>query len=467
MNELTIAFNLASKSPLYEQIYQYIKNEIKEGILVPGTRIPSTRALAKHLEVSRSTVELAYEQLLSEGYIESEPCKGYYVAQIEELYQLQKTIATVQKEEKNTKTYRYDFSLNGIDLSSFPYNIWRKLSKEILMDDRAELFRSGDVQGEYSFRQAICNYLHQARGVNCTPDQVIVGAGSDYLLMLLSLIIGKDVTIAFENPVYRQAYHMAGELGYHTVAVPLDKQGIDVEKLEETKASVVYVTPSHQYPTGIVMPVKRRQELIKWAYKSEERYIIEDDYDSEFRYKGKPIPALQGYGGEEKVIYLGTFSKAIAPAIRLGYMILPQSLLNRYNEKCRFISSTVSKVDQMVVQKFMEEGHFERHLNRMRTLYKMRHDTLMEQIKPLEGICTVSGENAGAHILLTFENGKTEEELIKQAEKQGIRIYGLSEYYIDGYNDNSSTVLLGYANLTENQIKESINILNKCFLENK
>ena len=467
MNELTIALNLTSKVPLYEQIYQYIKDEIKKGMLIPGKKLPSTRALAKYLEVSRSTVELAYEQLLSEGYIESEPCRGYYVAEIEELYQLQKTAVLQKKPEKETKKYKYDFALSGIDLNGFPYNVWRKLSKEILLDDRAELFRSGDVQGEYSFRLAICNYLHQARGVICTPEQVIVGAGSDYLFMLLSMIIGKDTSIAFEDPAYKQAHRMAQEIGYRTVPVPLDKQGISVKKLEESGADIAYVTPSHQYPTGIVMPVKRRQELLKWAYQKEERYVIEDDYDSEFRYKGKPIPALQGYGGEEKVIYLGTFSKAIAPAIRLGYMILPHSLLNKYNEKCRFISSTVSKVDQMIVQRFMEEGHFERHLNRMRALYKTRHDVLMEELKPLEKICTISGENAGVHVLLTFKNGRTEEELIRLAAEKDVRIYGLSEYYIEKKETDSATVLLGYALLTEEQIKNAVKILKEQFLNTK
>lgn len=464
MNELTIALNLTSKIPLYEQIYQYIKEDIKKGILLPGKKIPSTRALAKYLEVSRSTVELAYEQLLSEGYIESEPCRGYYVAQIEELYQLQKNIFVPQEKKPKKKAYQYDFTLNGIDLNAFPYNVWRKLSKEVLLDDKAELFKSGDVQGEYSFRTAISNYLHQARGVNCTPEQVIVGAGSDYLFMLLSMILGKDAVIAFEDPAYKQAYRMAGELGYSTVPVPVDRQGIDIRKLEQCGADIAYVTPSHQYPTGIVMPVKRRQELLKWAYQEKNRFIIEDDYDSEFRYKGKPIPALQGYGGEEKVIYLGTFSKAIAPAIRLGYMILPQPLLEIYHKKCRFISSTVSKVDQMIVQKFMEEGHFERHMNRMRALYKGRHDVLMETLKPLEKICTISGENAGVHVLLTFRNGKSEEELIRMADEKNVRIYGLSEYYIDKTQPYEATILLGYANLTEKQIGEAVEILKRLFL---
>jgi len=465
MNELTIALNLTSKIPLYEQIYLHIKDEIKTGYLENGRKLPSTRALAHYLEVSRSTVELAYEQLVSEGYIESKPCRGYYVAQIEDLYHFQKDSVVIKRKEPEYKKYEYDFSLNGIELNSFPYNVWRKLYKEILMDDNAELFCSGDAQGEYGFRSAICNYLHQARGVNCTPDQVIVGAGSDYLFMLLGMLLGKNITMAFEDPAYKQAYHMAKEYGYHTVPVRVDRYGMNINELEDSRADVAYVTPSHQYPTGIVMPVKRRQELIRWAYGDENRYIIEDDYDSEFRYKGRPIPALQGYGGEEKVIYLGTFSKSIAPALRMGYMILPKRLMERFNERCRFISSTVSKVDQMIVQKFIEDGHFERNLNRMRALYKVRHDVLLEELKPLEKICKVSGENAGVHILLTFDNGKSEEELIQMADEKGIKIYGLSEYFINKEQQKQATVILGYAILTEEKIRKAVTILKEELMQ--
>lgn len=210
MNELTISLDTRSRIPLYEQIYDYIKTDIQSGRIPYGEKLPSTRFLSKHLEVSRSTVELAYEQLLSEGYIESVPYKGFFVAQIDELYHLKKDKPQPQRERKEARRYRYDFTPNGVDLKSFPYNVWRKLSKDILLDDRTELFRSGDSQGEYGFRSAICSYLYQARGVDCTPDQIIVGAGSDYILMLLGMILGMDHTIAFEDPTYKQAYRMAG-----------------------------------------------------------------------------------------------------------------------------------------------------------------------------------------------------------------------------------------------------------------
>ncbi len=327
MNELTISLDTRSRIPLYEQIYDYIKTDIQSGRIPYGEKLPSTRFLSKHLEVSRSTVELAYEQLLSEGYIESVPYKGFFVAQIDELYHLKKDKPQPQRERKEARRYRYDFTPNGVDLKSFPYNVWRKLSKDILLDDRTELFRSGDSQGEYGFRSAICSYLYQARGVDCTPDQIIVGAGSDYILMLLGMILGMDHTIAFEDPTYKQAYRMAGGMSYNCIPVSMDKNGMKVTELEKSGADIAYVTPSHQYPTGVIMPIRRRMELLKWACEEQGRYIVEDDYDSEFRYKGKPIPALKGYDASDKVIYLGTFSKSIAPAILLCDMVLPKPLL--------------------------------------------------------------------------------------------------------------------------------------------
>ena len=463
MNELTMNLKTHSKIPLYEQIYIYIKSDIQNGKIAYGEKLPSTRALAKHLEISRSTVELAYEQLLSEGYIESEPYRGFFVAQIEELYHLQKGKITSAKVYKEKKKYKYDFTPNGVDLRSFPYNAWRKLSKDILMDDKTELFRAGDSQGEYGFRNAICNYLYQARGVNCTPDQIIIGAGSDYILMLLSTILGIHHRIAFEDPTYKQAYRMVRSLSYETAPVPMDKNGMKVSELEKSGADIAYVTPSHQYPTGVIMPLKRRLELLRWASQEEGRYIIEDDYDSEFRYKGKPIPALQGYDGEDKVIYLGTFSKSIAPAIRLSYMVLPKPLLEVYDQKSRFVNSTVSKVDQMIVQKFIEEGYYERHLNKTRALYKSRHDLLIEGLRPMMDICKISGEHAGVHLLLTFHNGMSEEELIQRAEAEDIRVYGLSDYCIQEKYEGNATILLGYANLSEEQIREAVQILNCCW----
>ena len=464
MYELTMSLNPKSKTPLYEQIYEFIKEEIQNNVIQSGERLPSTRALSKHLVVSRSTVELAYEQLLSEGYVEAIPCKGYFVAKIEGIYQLQKRPEIkVEPISSGVTEYAYDFTPNGVDLNSFPYNVWRKLSKECLIDDKAEMFRLGNPQGEYGLRNVISSYLHQARGIHCHPDQIIIGAGSDYLLMLLTTVIGNCHKVALENPTYGQAYRLFERLSYKVCTVDMDQSGMRIDELEKSGADIAFVMPSHQYPLGCVMPIQRRMELLKWADGAEGRYIIEDDYDSEFRYKGKPIPALQGYDRDGKVIYLGTFSKSIAPAIRMSYMVLPEKLQKRYEREYSFVNSTVSKVDQMIVQRFIEEGYYERHLNKTRAMYKGRHDTLIEELKPLLGKCKISGEHAGVHLLLTFEDGYSEQELIELAKKSDIRVYGMSDYRVGEENSRKATILLGYANLSEEQIKEAARTLCKCW----
>lgn len=465
MNELTITLQPKSSVPMYEQIYNYIKEDIQNGRIRSGEKLPSTRSLCAHLEVSRSTVELAYEQLLSEGYVEARPYRGYFVTEVEELYRLKPAVQERKRtEDVRGKKYEYDFSPNGVDLKSFPYNTWRKLSKECLLDDRAELFRLGNPQGEYGIRNAVVSYLYQARGVSCSPDQIVIGAGNDYLLMLLSAVIGQGHKVAFENPTYKQEYRLLKNLSYEVCTVGMDDKGMRVAELEQSGADIAFVMPSHQYPLGIIMPIRRRLELLRWAEEKEERYIIEDDYDSEFRYKGKPVPALKGYDKHEKVIYIGTFSKSIAPAIRVSYMVFPESLLERYKARVGFINSTVSKVDQLILQKFIEEGYYERHLNKTRALYKSRHDMLLSCMRPLEGMCRIFGENAGVHLLLQFKEGINEDELIRLAEDKDVKVYGLSEYYVEPQPDAPATVLLGYANVGEEKIKKAADLLIQAWV---
>lgn len=472
--ELMIPLKNQSGFPYYSQIYSYIKDEIKKGNLKPSTRLPSTRLLAEHLKVSRSTTQMAYEQLLSEGYIEAVPCKGYYICRIDGLVQTgqeqrEKTPAFLKnvssvKGKEDARVWSVDFSPRGIDLGTFPFNTWRKISKNTLVDDNREMFVPGDPQGEPAFREVIRTYLHSARGVNCSPEQVIVGAGSEYLLMLLSQILGTDRTIAMENPTYKQAYRVFESLKYRVMPVAMDKSGMAVDLLEESGADIAYVMPSHQYPTGIVMPVKRRQELLAWAYEKEGRFLIEDDYDSEFRYKGKPIPALQGMDRKERVIYCGTFSKSIAPAIRVSYMVLPGPLLSIYHERVNFYASTVSRIDQNILYQFMLEGHYERHLNRMRAVYKTKHDVLIGGLKPFESQFVIRGEYAGLHVLLTDRKARTEEELIKRAEASGVKVYGMSGYFIhEEHNTYPPTVVLGFASLTEEEIKRGLELLRQAW----
>ena len=465
MNELMIPLDTKSLTPLYQQIEEYLKQEIQEGRLVAGMRLPSSRALSANLLVSRSTIETAYDQLVAEGYIEPVAYKGYYVCEIEGIY-FQKAEYTKQnnpekteiKQRRKLQKYRYDFALNGIAPESFPTHTWKQLAKQVLSDSTEEIFAQGNPYGEDSFREAIAEYLYHARGVKCEKSQILVGAGNDYLLMVLATLFECNKKVA----TYLSAWYDLKHTGCSVCTVKSDEMGICIEELEKTGADVVYVMPSHQFPMGTVMPLKRRMELLRWADENQ-TYIIEDDYDSEFRYKGKPIPALQGFDKNERVIYIGTFSKSIAPSIRISYMALPKKLMRYYQSRYPF-AVTISKVDQKIVELFLRNGHYERHLNRMRRLYKSKHDWILRWVKEeMSEICSCFGEHAGIHLLLRFHNGISEDEAVERAKSAGIRVYGLSEFFVQEKKETEAVVLIGYATLTEEEIKEALQILSRIW----
>ena len=465
MNELTIPIDLNSKIHIYEQIYIYIKNEILEGRLTQGERLPSSRALAVHLQISRSTVNLAYDQLLAEGYVEAMAYKGYFVSKIEKPLKLEKADRDNIDGDLEEKRYRYHFTSNGIDMKEFPYRTWQRITKEVLNDESKDLFALGKPQGDLELRETIARYLFAARGVMCSPKQIIVGAGNDYLLILLQMLLNKNSIIAFENPTYTKAYRIMESLGFNTRLIGMDENGINMDELENSGANIAYVMPSHQFPTGIVTSVGRRNELLKWASKDSDRYLIEDDYDSEFRYRGKPIPALQGMDHNGKVIYIGTFSKAIAPAIRVSYMVLPERLMQEYEKRGKLISSTVSRIDQKILNEFIRCGAFERHLNRMRKIYKGKHDALLDSLKGFRKKFKIQGDHAGSHILMCAKYEVTEQWLKTKAEEKGIKIYCLSDYIIknEGDQNRPATVILGYAGMDIKDIEKGIADLREAW----
>lgn len=470
MKQLPIHIQLHPESDktLYEQIYEYIRSEIRAGSLLPGEKLPSTRFLAEYLQVSRTTVDMAYGQLVAEGYLEARPKKGYFVCAVDNLYQIE--MQPSDKEPKHVKAEgqavcHYDFSPTAIDMRYFPYATWKKISKNILVDAKSSMFALGEPQGDLELRTTICRYLHGSRGVNCDPEQIIIGAGNDFLLLLLEKILGRHIHVAMENPTYVKAYKIFRSFAYPVSFVPMDENGIRVDALRETNAQVAYVMPSHQYPTGVAIPIGRRVELLKWAAEEEGRYLIEDDYDSEFRYKGKPLPSLQASDTNGRVVYIGTFSKAIAPAIRISYMVLPYPLLEKYRKECSFFSSSVSRIDQTILNEFIKDGYFERYLNKMRKQYRMKHDFLMNELKALEQFFRVSGGNAGLHILLTDTKGRSEEELAALAEHAGVKVYCMGAFRMetDEKAPEPATMILGYGALSLEEIREGIAILKKVW----
>lgn len=470
MNELMIPLQSHSDKALYEQIYEYICKDIVDGKISCGERLPSTRLLARHLQVSRSTVELAYAQLVSEGYIGSRPYRGYYVSDITDLYQKNQRqrdkrteLEAVQEKEDKIEI---DFNPYQADLANFPYHAWKKAQRKV-WEDPIDSVSHSDRQGELQLRQEICRYLHQARGVVCEPSQMIIGAGNEYLLLLLAQILGKEQRVVMESLTHIQAYRIFRNMGYEILAAEMDADGLSMRSVEESDADLAFVMPSHQFPLGVVMSMKRRLELLKWARKREGRYLIEDDHDSEFRYKGKPIPALQGMNGGDRVIYMGTFSKSLASAIRVGYMVLPKSLCQRYQEYCGFYAATVSKNQQEVLYHFMQAGNFERHLNRMRGIYKAKHDYLTNLLKKESWVRSIQGDNAGLHVLVEVDTDMGEEELIRALQKKQIRVYGLCAYRISEQKEQKSEpiLLLGYGDLTEEQMKCGIEQIRQTLQE--
>lgn len=486
MIEIMIHLQGGAKAPLYEKIYEYIKQEIVNGKIAKGEKLPSTRLLAKHLTVSRSTVEMAYDQLLAEGYIESEPCRGFFVCDITELYWLGEPGPSRQSgEEQYSRPERLkaDFSPYAVDTENFPYNVWRKINKNVLLLDNENLLLAGDGQGEYELRSAIADYLHQARGVNCNASELILGAGNEYLEILLAQLLGRDRCILMENPGYPQAYRTFYNMGYRIGLVPAGSQGLDLGNVCSFDPDLIYMMPSHQFPMGTVMPLNQRLELLKWTSGQQNRYLIEDDHDSEYRYRGKPIPSLQSIDPYGKVIYLGTFSKSIAPSLRISYMVLPPKLLEKYRRECGFYSTTVPRMQQEVLREFIQGGHFERHLNKMRGIYRNRRDYLLGELRQLDWAGAVSGDNAGLHLLVRVNTDLSEETLCRLARKKGVKVSGLFEYELGDKGDGKEvihkvcdtepickqekrpTLLLGYGKTNTAQIREGLRVLTEILKE--
>lgn len=467
---MTLTFEFDHATPLYRQLYNYIKSEIKDGKMKSGEKLPSKRNLALHLKISQNTVETAYQQLAAEGYIKSKPKSGFFVYKLKELSVPAESLPKSLKHNSDTSSKtdcRYDFKTNTVDTAFFPFATWVKISKEIMHEKNKELLKTTHPQGDYLLRESIAKYLHNFRGVSCIPEQMIIGAGTEYLLGLIVQILGRDLSYAVENPGYPKTYKILKSNGVKAGLIGLDEEGIKTDELSQSNSNIVYVTPSHHFPLGIIMPVARRMQLLKWASQSDDRFIIEDDYDSEFRFNGRPIPALQGLDTNEKVIYLGTFSKSIAPSIRISYMVLPIPLLKKFQSEFAFFASTVSRFEQYTLYKFIEDGHFERHLNKMRNVYKARKDRLVEEIKKLRigSRIEIIGENAGLHLLLKINGFMKEKELIAHAENFGVKLYGLSDYYIEPEKDMpDNVVVLGYSNFSGEEISDAIALLNSAWV---
>ena len=500
---ISYSFSDNPKTPLYEQLYQFIKKDILAGRLEGDTRLPSKRSLAEQLSVSVITVENAYSQLLSEGYIYSKPRSGFFVSDItpmnptelpgtssllssDKSSNSENAISTHLYDSKNTSvkpiiktpaTPFADFTSNANEPSSFPFATWAKLNRRILSENQELLMSNSPSNGLSELRYAIATFLWGFRGININPENIIIGAGTETIYSILIQLLGYDKVYATEDPGYDKIALTLEANNVRTVRIPLDGSGIITSNLDKLNVDVVHTTPSHHFPTGITMPIKRRYELLNWANTSPQsnvtipgeishsqkqyhRYIIEDDYDSEFRLSGLPIPSLMSIDTNEHVIYMNTFTKTLASTIRISYMILPDHLMQLYHEKLSFYSCPVSTFEQLTLAHFISEGYFEKHINRSRTASRKKRDLLLKSIKngPLADISEISEEQSGLHFILKINTPKKTKEIQEAAEKTGIRISFVKS------RDKTKNLMINYSSIPLDRIEEAVTRLEKIFI---
>jgi len=444
---LTYELKKAPGVPLYEALYRCLRQSILSGELAPGDKLPSKRALAAHLEISKITVETAYSQLLAEGYIRSHEKVGYFVEKVAHPQQLPHTQFS---EKEQTESWPLDLTANGP--AHFPFSVWNRLQREVMQEYGHRLLQTPPYQGYFGLRQSIARHLAQFRGMQVDPDNIILGAGTDFLYNLLIQLLGRNRIYGTEEPGYDKIRRIYTAGGVRCVGVPMDDQGVVKNGLRDV--DVLHISPSHHFPTGLVMPMGRRMELLEWA-REHDSYIIEDDYDSEFRFHAHPMPAMQTLDRNGRVIYMNTFSKTLAPSIRISYMILPKALGEVFRQKLGFYSCTVSAFDQYTLERFLSRGYFEKHINRMRRFYKSRRDRVMDVLRSCywSESAEICEENAGLHFLLKVDTQLSDGELVSRFAEAGVRVRTLSSYYgSSAPREKEKTLVINYSGLQEEEL---------------
>ncbi|MBQ9169169.1 MAG: PLP-dependent aminotransferase family protein [Oscillospiraceae bacterium] len=432
--------------PLYEALYRCIRDDILSGTLRPGEKLPSKRALAENLEVSKITVEGAYGQLLAEGYIRSEEKIGYFVEFLERVPQSQPAVRVPEEQQSEEDI----LDLTGHSSSKFPFSVWSRLQREVMLDYGEALLLPLANRGCLELREAVAKHLAQFRGMAVSPENILIGAGTDFLYNLLIQLLGRDKIYAVEDPGYSKIRKIYAAGGVTCVSAGLDDQGVRPETLGQ--AQILHISPSHHFPTGLVTSVNRRVELLNWAAAGEDRWIIEDDYDTEFRFDAHPKPAMQSLDRAGRVIYMNTFSKSLAPSFRISYMVLPPALMGQFQEKLGFYGCTVPSFEQYTLARFLERGYFEKHINRMRKFYKLLRNRVISVLKECNYAdrLTIMEQDAGLHFLVKVDTRMTEEEMIRRCSRAGIRVYALSSYYRETVpEEDRHCLVVNYAGLDE------------------
>lgn len=465
-----------TKEPSYHQIYCFYRDNILSGDLAHKDKLPSVRALAQHLGTSRNPVEIAYSHLVAEGYVIGKARSGYFVASIEHFQDVDLTSSTDVKDKPDEAPYLImnnlnaseiiDFSHDSMDFEHFPLTKWKNITQKILQPSDDDLFSYGDRKGEPHLRGLITEYLRQNRGVSCHPRQVIITSGTQQAILILCSLLNKDLRrIAVESAMHPGIYRIFMQQKIEPVPISLHNDGINCEELSQHEAlQGVYVTPSHQFPYGMVMPASSRNKLLHWAQRNN-AIILEDDYDSEFLFEGRPLPALQGIDKLGRVVYLGTFSKVLAPGIRLSYMVLPPNLVERFECDFTYYDQTASRLTQKTLELFIAKGHLDRHIRRMRRIYREKRDVLISAIqREFEDQAVVAGTSSGLHVILSINSSHSTDTLVRKAAECGVKVYSSSIFeinkdYLTERGPHLSSFVMGFGGLSPKQLEEGIRLL--------
>lgn len=446
-----------NSTSLYMQLYLQIKEDIKNNSI--KGKLPSIRKMSIDYKISKNTVEAAYNQLYVEGYIYSKPQSGYFVN--EELYTqllMQKPLQNINK--KKEKKYKYDFYQAKLCNDIFPKKLWNKLYTKVLKEE-VNFAEYPNKQGDIGLREELVKYLASSRAVTCSSEQIIIASGFSDIMFIIATLF-KDYTnyFAIEYPGYKVAKKVFELMSYNIEDIYITKEGIKLELLKNIKAKLLYVTPSHQFPTGVTIPISNRVKLISWAEKNNS-YIIEDDYDSELSYYNRPIPSLQGINNNQRVIYVGTFSKAFSPALRISYLVLPKPLIKKYNKIFDFSYSGTCINTQKTLELFLKEGFWERHLRKIRTLNKKKHDLMKEfLLKYLKNSFRIIREGSGLTILIEAKINIDFEKLQNNAIKESIKIYLFT------YKD-ITFISMGFGGFKEEEIEKAVIAFSKIWFNSK
>ncbi len=455
---LTYILKKRASVPLYEQLYRCIRDDIISGKIEGGEKLPSKRELAAHLGISKVTVENAYADLISEGYVYSLEKRGYYAEKSLTVPAREKKISGADKSPETR--FETDLSSNTVPTAQFPFSVWSKLMREMILNYSTELLEPMPYNGVQVLREAICRYLYEERGMDINPDDIVIGAGSEYLYTLIIRLLGSDKVYGIENPSYhkiRKVYEMNGAA---VRSVPFINGEPDRDFLFSGGIDVLHISPSHNFPTGNVMGAKCRHEIISHANSLEGKYIIEDDFDSELRFTGRPLPPVQTLDTQGKVIYINTFSKTISPSFRISYMILPDKLSEKYRNEFRFNSCTVPSFEQYTLAAFINRGYFERHINRMKKYYRELHSGLIDEFEKsrISGVSVLSDPAAGLHFSLKLDTALSDDRIRSEMEKNGVRVSFMSDY-LEGENTAPHILLVNYSGLDREKFGKALEIL--------